>query len=45
MHDWEDAGLIDLEHASLTDRPAVATRLHACIAAELARALLRGAAP
>jgi hypothetical protein len=45
MHDWEDAGLIDLEHAPLTDRPAVAARLHACIAAEMARALLRGAAP
>jgi hypothetical protein len=45
MHDWEDADLIDLEHASLSDRPAVAARLHACIATELARALLRGAAP
>jgi hypothetical protein len=45
MHDWEDAGLIDLEHASLTDRPVVAARLHACVAAELARALLRGAIP
>jgi hypothetical protein len=44
MHDWEDAGLIDLEHASAAERPAVAARLHACLAAELARALLAGAA-
>jgi hypothetical protein len=44
MHDWEDAGLIDLEHASMSDRPAVAARLHACLAAELARTLLTGAA-
>jgi hypothetical protein len=44
MHDWEDSGLIDLEHAALSDRPAVAARLHACLAAELARTLLTGAA-
>jgi hypothetical protein len=44
MHDWEDAGLIDLEHAALADRPAVAARLHACLAAELARYLITGAA-
>ena len=44
MRDWEDAGLIDLEHATKSDRPAVAARLHACLAAELARALLAGAA-
>jgi len=44
MHDWEDAGLIDLEHAALSDRPAVAARLHACLAADLARTLLTGAA-
>jgi hypothetical protein len=44
MHDWEDAGLIDLEHASMSDRPAVAARLHTCLAAELARTLLTGAA-
>lgn len=44
MRDWEDAGLIDLEHATKASRPAIAARLHACLAAELARALLAGAA-
>jgi len=44
MHDWEDAGLIDLEHAAAADRPAVAGRLHACLAGELAHVLLTGAA-
>jgi hypothetical protein len=44
MHDWEDAGFIDLEHASLSDRASVAARLHGCLAGELAHVLLAGAA-
>ena len=43
MHDWADAGQIDLENATRADRPAVAAHLHACLAAELARAMLAGA--
>jgi hypothetical protein len=43
MHDWADSGQIDLEHAARADRPAVASQLHACLAAELARAMLAGA--
>jgi hypothetical protein len=44
MHDWEDAGLIDLEHAASVDRAAVAARLHGCLASALAHVLLTGAA-
>jgi hypothetical protein len=44
MHDWEDAGVIDLEHAASADRAAVAARLHGCLASELAHVLLSGAA-
>jgi hypothetical protein len=40
MHDWVDAGLIDLEAVPAADRPATAARLRACLGAELARALL-----
>lgn len=40
MHAWADAGAIDLEHARRADRPAVATRLHACLGRELARLLV-----
>jgi hypothetical protein len=40
MHDWQDAGLIDLEHAAHADRAGVAAKLHACLAGELSRALL-----
>jgi hypothetical protein len=40
MHDWVDAGLIDLEYARPAERPAVAARLHACLAAELAHVIL-----
>jgi hypothetical protein len=43
MHDWADAGQIDLEHATSHDRPAIAAQLHACLAAELARAVLESA--
>lgn len=42
MHEWADAGLIDLEEAPIRDRAAVAARLHACLAEELARGLLAG---
>jgi len=42
MHDWEESGLIDLEDAAPADRLATATRLHACLAEALARALLPG---
>ncbi len=40
MHDWVDAGLIDLENAAPAARPHVSAHLHACLGAELARALL-----
>ncbi len=43
MHDWEDAGLIDLEHAAAGNRHAVSATLHACLGAELGRALLAAA--
>jgi hypothetical protein len=44
MHDWVDSGSIDLENAAAADRSAVAARLRACLAGELARALLSNAA-
>jgi hypothetical protein len=44
MRDWAEAGDIDLEAASASDRPAVAARLHACLGEELARALLAAVA-
>ncbi len=40
MHDWVNDGLIDLEYALPSERPAVAARLHACLAAELAHLIL-----
>ena len=40
MRDWAEAGDIDLEHAAAAARPAAAAHLHACLAAELARAIL-----
>jgi acyl-CoA thioesterase-1 len=40
MHDWVDAGLIDLEYARTADRTAVAARLHACLATALADLIL-----
>ncbi len=43
MHDWVDAGLIDLEAASKLDRPRVAAQLHACLGMALAHALLQSA--
>jgi hypothetical protein len=44
MHDWVEAGLIDLENAVPPERQHVAAHLHACLGAELARALLANVA-
>jgi acyl-CoA thioesterase-1 len=43
MHDWVEAGALDLEHAAKIDRPALAARLHQCLGRYLAQALLRPA--
>ena len=44
MHDWVEAGAFDLERTARADRPAVAARLHACLARVLARMLVAGGA-
>jgi hypothetical protein len=44
MHDWVAAGTFDLEHTARADRPAVAARLHACLARVLAKMLVAGGA-
>ncbi len=44
MHDWAEAGTIDLERTAKADRPAAATRLHACLGRALAAMLLSDAA-
>jgi hypothetical protein len=44
MHDWAEAGSIDLETAAPSARPAVAARLHACLGQALAHTLLAAVA-
>ncbi len=44
MHDWAEAGAIDLERTPAADRPAAAARLHACLGRALAAMLLSDAA-
>ncbi|MEJ0046721.1 MAG: hypothetical protein WDN04_11880 [Rhodospirillales bacterium] len=41
MRDWAGEGSIDLERTKKADRPAAATRLHACLGRELARMLVQ----
>jgi hypothetical protein len=40
MRDWAESGAIDLERTAKADRPAAASRLHACLGKALARGLL-----
>ncbi len=40
MHDWAESGALDLEHAPLAARPALAARLHACLGQALAQTLI-----
>jgi hypothetical protein len=44
MHDWAEAGAIDLESAAPSARPAVAGRLHVCLGQALARTILAAVA-
>ncbi len=43
MRDWAETGAIDLERTPKADRPAAATRLHACLGRALATLLLADA--